>query len=43
MPVHFDSLVVKGKGLSSRGVGSVNQFDSLHTGKIPVSWIKNAG
>lgn len=29
MPVHFDGLVVKGKGLSSRGPGSVHQLDPL--------------
>lgn len=29
MPVHFDGLVVKGKGVSSRGLGSVHQFDPL--------------
>lgn len=34
MPVHFDSLVVKGKGLSSRdSVGSVHQFDPLTQAK----------
>lgn len=40
---HFDGLVVKGKGLSSRSLGSVHQFDPLTgwgvTGKIPVLWI----
>lgn len=33
MPVHFDGLVVKGKGLSSRGLGSVHQFDPLTQAK----------
>lgn len=33
MPVHFDGLVVKEKGLSSRGLGSVHQFDPLTQAK----------
>lgn len=33
MLVHFHGLVVKGKVLSSRGLGSVHQFDPLTQAK----------